>query len=451
MRHPFQLFITCVFLLSVGMVTAEKKRPNVLLILSDDHNFRALGCSGNKAIRTPNLDRLAEGGVFFNRCFTPNPICGPARACIYTGQDSWTSGCIRNGNPIGETAPRLPDLLAKAGYETSFVGKWHNDGKPWTRGYSTGGRCWAGGKFDQFEMALTDFGGGPETRKPAEKYSSEVFTDDAVDYLNRDHSKPFLMVLAYTVGHDAFLAPPGFEGKYSPESIPLPPNFMAKPPFTQFNPLIRDETVLPFPRVESDVLGATAEYYAMFEHLDEQVGRLLKTLKRKGIDKETMVIFASVKGLSLGSHGIIGKQTMYEEGIRSSLIIRHPTLQPAAGTNRELVSTLDILPTICDAAGISVPPSVEGRSLLGLYEGRGKGRDQLFFSYHDPVRFTVTRAVRTSRYKLIHHLISDERELFDLSNDPYEIKNLISSEQSREIESELTAKLLQWRTGTEEK
>ncbi|MCB1233842.1 MAG: sulfatase-like hydrolase/transferase [Verrucomicrobiae bacterium] len=118
----------------------------MLLILSDDHHYRALGCSGNGIIRTPNLDQLADEGVYFNRCFTSNPICTPSRACLYTGQDSWTNGVTFNGKAIDEHSPLLPRLLADAGYETAFVGKWHNDGKPWTRGFTTGGRCWAKNK-----------------------------------------------------------------------------------------------------------------------------------------------------------------------------------------------------------------------------------------------------------------------------------------------------------------
>lgn len=427
------------------------ERPNILLLLSDDHNYRALGVAGYKVLRTPNLDRLAGEGVYFDRCFTPNPICMPSRACLYTGQDSWTNGVTFNGKAINENSPLLPRLLAAAGYETWFAGKWHNDGRPWTLGFTTGGRCWAGGKFDQFAMALTPFGGGPESRETADAYSTTVFTDDAVEYLEGEHSRPFFMVVAYTVGHDAFLAPPGYEGKYSPGDVPLPPNFMPRPPFEQFNPKIRDETVLPFPRTETAVREATAEYYAMFEHLDEQIGRMLDALEWKQIEEKTVVIFSSVKGLSLGSHGIIGKQTMYEEGIRASLIVRHPGLRGAAKINSELVSTMDILPTICEAAGVKIPSTVEGMSLLGMYEGKQKGRERLFFSYHDPKRFTVTRAVRTSRYKLIHHLITDEREFFDLAEDPHEIVNLAGRPERETVERELGVALAEWRRGVEGK
>ena len=444
-----------IFALLIGATLAhagDSKPPNIVLILSDDHNFRALGCSGNKAIRTPNLDRLAAEGVYFDRCFTPNPICMPARACIYTGQDSWTSGATFNGKAFAEDSPLLPRLLAGAGYETCFIGKWHSDGKPWTRGFTTGKRCWAGGKFDHFELALTPFGSeDPEDRKTAEKYSTTVFTDDAEAYLLEDHDKPFLMVLAYTVGHDVFKAPPGYEGKYHPDDIPLPPNFLPQPPFRQFTPTIRDETVLEFPRTESEVRTATAEYYAMFEHLDENVGRLLTALETKRIDDNTMVIFCSAKGMSMGSHGIIGKQTMYEEGIRTSLIVRHPKVKPATHRNSNLVTTTDLLPTICEAAGVEIPDRVEGESLLGLYDGSRTGREKIFCSYHDPRRATVTRTIRTKSRKLIQHLVTGERQLFDLEKDPYELDNLIDKPEFEPLAMKLQAELLDWRMGTLDK
>lgn len=438
------------FALSAAAAFAAE-RPNVVLIVSDDHNYRALGCSGNPVLKTPHLDGLAKEGVYFERCFTPNPICTPSRACLYTGQDSWTNGVTFNGKVIHPDSPLLPKLLADAGYETCFIGKWHSDGKPWTRGYTTGGRCWAGGTFAHLGMTVVKWGQEPAEGEPAPQYSTTVFTDDAVDYLKREHPKPFLLTLAYTVGHDPWVAPPGYEGKYAAKDVPAPPNFMAKPPFQQFNPLIRDETVLPFPRVEDDVRQATAEYYAMMEHMDAQIGRLLSALWEEGLDKNTLVIFLSAKGMSMGSHGILGKQTLYEEGIRTPLIIRHPGLKPGSRVNSSLVSTMDMLPTICEAAGVMIPPGVEGRSVLGLYAGTGKPREQLFFSYHDPNRHTVTRAVRTDRYKLIHHLLTDERQLFDLKEDPIEMKNLIGQAESREMEDALTSELQRWRQGPEGK
>ncbi len=451
MRSICRLF-TILVLCTLLPQADGNERPNVVLILSDDHNYNALGCSGNEAIRTPNLDRLASEGVYFDRCFTPNPICSPARACIYTGQDSWNSSVIFNGKPIPEGMPTLPHLLADAGYETCFVGKWHNDGKPWTRGYTTGKRCWAGGKFDHFELALTPFGSDdPEDRKTAEAYSTTVFTDDGVEYLLEDHDKPFLLVLPYTVGHDVFKAPPGYEGKYDPAKVPLPANFMPEPPFRQFTPTIRDETVLTFPRTEAELREATAEYYAMFEHLDANVGRLLNALEKNQLADNTLVIFCSAKGMSMGSHGIIGKQTMYEEGIRTSLIVRHPNLKAATHRNSNLVTTTDLLPTICEAAGVEIPDVVDGKSLLGLYDGSREGREKIFCSYHDPRRSTITRAIRTVSHKLIQHLVTGERQLFDLEKDPYELDNLVDKPEFEPLATRLQLELLDWRMGTLDK
>ncbi|MGY8656600.1 MAG: sulfatase-like hydrolase/transferase [Verrucomicrobiia bacterium] len=432
-------------------VAQAKERPNFLVLLSDDHNYRTLGAAGNAVLRTPHLDRLAKEGVYFNRCFTPNPICQPSRASFYTGQSSWANGVTFNGKPMKKGSPLLARTLAEAGYETYFTGKWHGAGKPWTMGFTTGGRCWAGGEFDHFELALTPFGGGPDSRKTAQDYSSTVFTDDALAYLEGKRDKPFCAVVAYTVGHDVFKAPPGYEGKYAPAEIPLPPNFMAQPPFKQFNPAIRDETVLPFPRDEQSVRVALAEYYAMFEHLDAQIGRLLGALERTGMSENTVVIFASVKGMSMGSHGIIGKQTLYEEGIRSSLIVRHPGLRRAAGVSSELVSTMDILPTVCTAAGVELPAGVEGVSFLPFYEGRGEGRKRLFFMYDDPRRFTVTRAVRTRRYKFVQHLVTHESQLFDLVKDPNEMVNLAGAPEMKDVKTKLRASLMEWRKRGEEK
>ena len=147
----------------------------------------------------------------------------------------------------------------------------------------------------------------------------------------------------------------------------------------------------------------------------------------------------------MGSHGIIGKQTMYEEGVRVSLIVRHPGLRRVKAINSELISTMDILPTVCEAAGVAVPGGVEGKSILGIYEGKAKGRERLFFMYDDPRRSTVTRAVRTGRYKFVRHLVTGESQLFDLEADPIEMVNLAGAPEHGEVEAKLRASLEKWR------
>lgn len=444
----FVLGCLSLFASQLGTAGEAIPRMNAVLFLVDDHNYRMLGVAGHPVLKTPNIDRLASEGVFFTRCFTPNPICTPSRACLYTGQDSWTNGVNFNGKSIAPTSPLWPRLLADAGYETFFTGKWHSDGMPWTRGFTAGGHLYVGGQFDHFHLPVVRFGEEADKKRPADIFSSTLFSNDAIAFLEQQHAKPFCVVISEFVCHDPWVSPPPFDRQYDPEQMPLPPNFMAKPPFQQFNPKIRDETVLPYPRTESDLRTALAGYAGMMSHLDEQVGRVLDKLIEKKLADNTLVIFVSVKGLSLCSHGIIGKQTLYEEGVRSSLIVRVPGMKRDDPVCSQLVSTMDILPTLCQSSAIAIPESVDGKSLLGPYAGQSNGRERLFFSYHDPARQTVTRAIRTARHKYIHHLVTDERQLFDLDRDPIEMDNLAGKPEFASLEKSLADQLLAWRQGT---
>jgi arylsulfatase A-like enzyme len=418
-------------------------RPNVVVLVSDDHAADALGCAGNAAIRTPNLDRLASSGVRFTRAFSPNPICTPARASILTGQESWTSGVTFFGKPIPSTSPLWPELLRGAGYETFYTGKWHNNGAPWDRGFSDGAAIFLGGMSDHAKVPVRPFRGS--SPKPGGKFSSELFADAAVEFLNRDHrDKPFGLYVAFTAPHDPRTPPGKYATTYDPETIPLRPNVMPKPPVELFISEIRDEKLLPFPRTPADVRRETALYYGMVSHLDAQVGRILDTLDARGLADNTVVLFVGDQGLSLGSHGVVGKQTLYEEGIRTPLIVRHPGLRRGAPTSDALVSVVDLFPTICEAAGVAVPSKIDGKSLWGLYRGDAASvRGEIFAMYHD-----LQRGVRTSRHKLIFHLRTGAAELFDLRADPFEMTNLAGRPESAAVQADLLARLNAWRDAT---
>ncbi|MCZ6792147.1 MAG: sulfatase-like hydrolase/transferase, partial [Planctomycetota bacterium] len=289
-------------------------RLNVVLLLSDDHMLTALGCAGNPRIRTPHLDRLAASGVRFTHCFSPNPICTPSRACLLTGQDSWTNGCTFFGKPIAGSSPLWPRLLADAGYETFFTGKWHNDGRPSTRGFTAGADIFVGGMYDHRRLPVVQYGEPRKSRRPASKYSSTLFVDAAIRCLeHREGDKPFALFVSFTVPHDPWVPPPGYSGTYRPADMPVPANFRPEPPF-RFDrekfPRLRDQSQLPFPRTRKDVRQALARYYAMITHMDAEIGRLLEKLKEKNLAGRTLVIFTSDHGYSMGSHGFVGKQTM---------------------------------------------------------------------------------------------------------------------------------------------
>jgi arylsulfatase A-like enzyme len=429
---------------------AEPGPANVLLIISDDHMLDALGCAGNPAIQTPHLDRLAGDGVLFTRCFTPNPICTPSRANILTGQDSWTNGCIFFGEPIRESSPLWPRLLARAGYDTFFTGKWHNDGQPSTRGFTCGAEVFVGGMYDHAHLPVIQYGQPKKARKPAQKFSSELFVDAAIRFLDqRDGDRPFCIYLAFTAPHDPWIPPGEYATMYAPEEMPVRANFMPRPPFQMHPsfPTLRDQRQLPFPRTEPDVRGALTQYYGMITHMDAQIGRLLAKLDREQLTPNTLVLFLGDHGYSMGSHGFVGKQTMYEEGLITPLIVRYPRLQRGGPTCDALVSLVDLFPTICEAAGVEVPETVEGQSLLRLYQGKvAKIRDHLFATFHSPTKhYMSTRCIRTERYKLIQHLLTGETELFDLAADPLELHNLAGNPEHARLQSQLTARLMAWR------
>jgi arylsulfatase A-like enzyme len=431
-------------------------RANVVILISDDQMLHALGCAGNPAIRTPHLDRLAGDGVLFTRCFSPNPICTPSRACILTGQDSWTNGCVFFGEPIRESSPLWPRRLAQAGYDTFFTGKWHNDGQPSTRGFTCGAEIFVGGMFDHGRLPVIQYGEPKKARKPAAKYSSELFVDAAIRFLNqRDADRPFAVYLAFTVPHDPWIPPGEYATMYAPEEMPLPANFMPRPPFQMHPsfPTLRDQRQLPFPRTKADVRRALSQYYGMITHMDAQIGRLLEVLDQQRLAEDTLVIFVSDQGYSLGAHGFVGKQTMYDEGLITPLVLRYPRLRRGPATCDALVSLIDLFPTICEAAGVDVPQTVEGQSLLGLYQGKvDKIRDHVFASFHSPTsHFMSTRSIRTKRHKLIQHLLTGEVELFDLATDPLELENLTGQPDHASLQEQLNEKLMAWRNQVPER
>jgi arylsulfatase A-like enzyme len=437
----------------------EGDRPNVLLIVSDDHNYRALGAAGNEAIRTPNLDRLAAEGVRFTRCFSPHPICLPSRACILTGQDSWTNGSADfNETPaIEPDAPLWPRLLKEAGYRTFYTGKWHNDGRPSTRGFTDGANIFFGGMDDHRRTPMVDHGEAKSEREPRGVFSSTAFADAAVRFLKEragQGDRPFALFLSFTAPHDPWVPPEEYARMYRRRDMPVPPNFMPEPPYeTQENfPCLPDQRQLGYPRFKWAVRAALTQYYGMITHMDEQIGRVLDALEARGLAEDTLVIFVGDHGYSMGSHGFVGKQTMREEGIRMPLILRYPRLDRGEPTHDALVDLRDLCPTILEAAGISIPESVEGRSLLGYYRGDPEApeRERIFAGFASRLNPSyhrlVTRCIRTHRYKLIRHLLTDETELFDLREDPHELNNLAGDPEYADVQRKLRRQLEDWRS-----
>ncbi|MHC4405930.1 MAG: sulfatase-like hydrolase/transferase [Planctomycetota bacterium] len=432
-------------------------RPNVLVIVTDDQRPDTVAALGNPVIKTPNLDALVRQGTAFTRAIVPNPLCVPSRAEIMTGRDGFSNGVLGfGGERMSPECVLWADCMRQAGYHAWYVGKWMNDGKPVTRGYeesrglfASGGGKWWVDQVDYHGRPVTGYRGWifqddrgtlfPEQGVGLTPDISRAFADAAIELIRRKPEKPFFLHVNFTAPHDPLLMPPGYEGKYDPEEIPLPPNFLPQHPFDHGNFEGRDERLLPWPRTSADVRADLAVYYAVISHMDEHVGRILDTLETTGQAQRTVVIFTSDHGLAMGSHGLRGKQNMYEHTIGVPLIFRGPDI-PKDRRSTAQCYVRDMYPTVCDLVGIATPQTVGGRSLMPVLRGEADAVYPHVFGYFRDVQ----RMIRTDRWKLVHYPKAERFQLFDLANDPHEVNNLAADPGRAAVFGDLKAKLEAW-------
>lgn len=429
-------------------------KPNILILFTDDQRFDTIRALGNKEIQTPNMDRLVQRGVAFTHaCImggTQGAVCVPSRAMLNTGQSLFRAA--RNtGSTPGETAAPgpfhlMPELMRQNGYVTFATGKWHNGPRLFSRGFSDGGNLFFGGMAKQNEMPVQEYDPSGEYPKvkthPSVKFSSELFADTAIGFLDKhDGKKPFYLYCAFTSPHDPRMAPKQFSDQYSPSKVTLPPNFMPQHPFDNGELKVRDELLAPHPRTPDVVKEHLAAYYAMISEVDHEIGRVLDVLDKSPFAKNTYVVFAGDNGLAVGQHGLFGKQSVYEHSVRVPLIIAGPGI-PAGRKSDAFVYLFDIFPTLCSLIGLPVPETVEGINLTPVLQGKkAQVRDSMFFAYRN-----FQRAVKTREWKLIQYRVNgaEQKQLFRLSQDPWEMKNLAGSAQHAAREKEMTAELKRW-------
>jgi arylsulfatase A-like enzyme len=397
-------------------------RPNVLFLFSDDQRADTIRAHGNPHIRTPNLDRLARAGVSFrnNYIFGGNSgaVCVPSRAMLMSGK-TW----FHIDTATLEGTKLLPEVLGDHGYVTYATGKWHNGQASWLRAFQRGKAVMFGGMSDHSKVPVRDLGadGNLTAERTGEKFSSELFADSAIEFLKgHDGKKPFFAYVAFTAPHDPRMPPANFRDPYYRSLPPLPPNFQPQLGFD--NGAMRggrDENLAGWPRTPPTIRDQLAEYYGMITHLDGQIGRVLDALRQSGHAENTIVIFAADNGLALGSHGLLGKQSVFEHSMRTPLIISGPGI-PRGRNIAGFTYLLDMFPTLCDATGVPAPQDLAGESLRPLWEGRKTLRDSVFLPY-----MQIQRAVRDERWKLIAYPKIGHLQLFDLQTDPHERVNLI--------------------------
>jgi arylsulfatase A-like enzyme len=419
------------------------RRPNVLLLFADDQRADTIGAWGNAHIRTPNLDRLVARGCSFrgNYCFGSNSgaVCVPSRAMLMSGRTWFDVGRDLEGVNL------LPESLREEGYATFATGKWHNGEPSLVRAFPDARSVFLGGMADHTKVPVADVRDGEvSNRRVAEKFSSEQFADAAIDFLGsrRDDDPPFFCYVAFTAPHDPRNPPEAYREVYYKDRPPLPANFLPQHPFDNgMTKGGRDENLARYPRTRDVISDQLCEYYGLITHLDEQVGRILAALEKSGQADNTVVIYTADHGLAMGSHGLLGKQSLYEHSMRSPLVIAGPGI-PAGRSTEAFTYLFDLVPTICALAGVTPPEKVAGEDLRPLWEGKGgkeQIRDSVFLPFSD-----LMRAVRDRRWKLIVYPRIDHLQLFDLVEDPDERHDLAPLPEHAAQVERLTALMASW-------
>ena len=408
---------------------------NVLVLYTDDQRFSTIGVLGNEAVQTPNLDALVQRGTVFTHAHTMGgqhgALCAPSRAMLMTGRPLFRLHA--RGDSIPPNHIMMPEVLAEAGYMTFGTGKWHNDRSSFARAFQTANNIFFGGmhwpnqggheapQLNEFDST----GAYPRsTRRQVEGYSSMLYADAAIDFLAeaRTMDQPFLAYVSFTSPHDPRTPPEPYASWYHPDSVSLPPNYLPEHPFDNGELYVRDERLREYPRTEAIVREELALYYGMISELDAQIGRIIAALEANGQLENTLIVMAGDNGLAVGSHGLLGKQNLYEHSMRVPLIVAGPGI-PSNERRSQLVYIFDIFPTIAEYLGIASPLTVEGESLRPIIEDpQLPGRAAVFYAYRH-----FQRGVRTADgWKHIQYQVDGvhTEQLFNLNTDPHETQNL---------------------------
>jgi arylsulfatase A-like enzyme len=345
--------------------------------------------------------------------------------------------------------------MREAGYHTFATGKWHNDKETFTNSFADGAKIFFGGMSSHLNVPVFDYdpdGTYPNDAKySGEKFSTELFTDAAVQFLqDYDADNPFFLYLAFTSPHDPRTPPAEYAAMYPPEEIPIPENFLSEHPFDNGEMRIRDEVLAPFPRTPEIVQQHIADYYGMITHMDTEIGRVLQTLETTGHLENTIIIYTADHGLAVGQHGLLGKQNLYDHSIHVPSIFAGPGIREGI-TVDALTYLYDVFPTVCDLTDVACPDTTEGCSLVPLMRGYEKRvRATVFAAYRD-----IQRTVRDSRWKLIRYYVSEETgagtnclQLFDLEQDPWETTNLADLPEHADRIRSLAADMEMWQIET---
>lgn len=426
-------------------------RPNIVVVVVDDLRWDEYGAAGHPYLETPSIDRLAAEGARFVNAFHVVSLCSPNRATLLTGQYPSTHGIVDNiaRNRASHGLRTFPQALQHAGYRTAFLGKWHMGNDPTPR---PGFDYWVGqpGQGRSVDPEFYEDG----RRHVVPGYTTDLLTDRAVAFIRRERDRPFLLYLAHkaihpdveqrddasapdSAGMENYVPAPRHRGRYDATVFPRRGNQAATLGDLAGKPAIRralarlagdSSAAAPTRPTDEAMIRRRAE---MLLAVDEGLGRILQALAEQGRLDSTVIILTSDNGFFYGEHGLsIERRLPYEESIRNALLVRYPPLVRAGLRPASLVSSVDLAPTVLELAGLPRDPRMQGRSMVPLLRGETRDRSLLIESnaYENPFPHLLDldyRAIRTSRYKLIHWIQHpDEDELYDLARDSLELRNV---------------------------
>jgi arylsulfatase A-like enzyme len=503
MRYLFYA-VTAVSVLFSGcsgpQAGSRERQTNIIFIMADDHATQALSCYGSKLIETPNLDTIATDGMLFDRYFVTNSICAPSRAVILTGKHSHLNGVPDNHARFDSSQVIFPKILQKIGYRTALVGKWHLKSQP------AGFDYWnvLPGQGDYFNPRFIN--NGSDTTYHG--YVTDIISDLSLEWLSSQKGEgPFLLMVHHKAPHRNWMPDPRHLDVFDDKTFLQPASFnddytgrehlhqqkltiarhmdmvydLKMPcdtcPVAEVNRWARSEYARKMLAMDSTQVAAwkkgydqeinhfesssfsdeelvdwiyqryLQDYLRCILSIDENVGRILEYLERYGLDEHTVIVYTSDQGFFLGEHGLFDKRYMYEESMRTPLVIRYPGMIKPGLICDELVQNLDIAPTILDIAGAGIPEDMQGLSMRPLFKtpARSDWRDAVYYQFFEsgwgvPQHY----GIRTKKHKLIRFLSEpDNWELYDLENDPYEMVNLYDDARNKPLIRDLTSKLEQ--------
>ncbi|WP_202944925.1 sulfatase-like hydrolase/transferase [Lentisphaera araneosa] len=427
--------IVCMFVLNTGgLFAASSQKPNFVFLFADDQRADTIRAHGNDFIHTPNLDRLAESGFSFKNNYCAGSysgaVCVASRAMLMTGR-YWNNipNVKKNGWASLDLLPTY--LKEKAGYETYIIGKWHNGLHTLRAAFQNGASVYMGGMADHTDFEVQDFVAGQlQAKRRAKEFSSTEFANSAIKYIEEAPSdKPFFLYVAFMAPHDPRNPPDEYRQRYYKNRPPLAKNYKALHPFrnVKFTTQGRDEGLASWPREKSVISDQLCEYYGLVTHLDEQVGRIIDAIDQSKHADNTIIIYTADHGLAMGSHGLLGKQNVYEHSMKAPLIISGKTVPNGESAAFNYIH--DLYATLCDYARIAKPEAVDAKSLRPLIEGEIKQIHEAMFLPFQDVQF----AINDGRWKLHIYPQIDHYLLFDLENDPDEIHSLEAPNKKAEM------------------